>query len=193
MARKSAKQAKPRLSDRQARFVDEYVKDQNATRAYLRAGYKTNEQAARRAASRLLTNVDIRSEIDDKLSALREKVQEETGVSLNRVITEIAKGAFFDPRKFFHADGSPKAITELDDDTAAALAGMDVVEEKLGRGEEASSNFVRKYKLAERKGYLDMLMKHLGGYEADNRQKTDPLAELMALVWGEGSRLPVNG
>lgn len=43
---------------------------------------------------------------------------------------------------------------------------------------------------------LDMLMKHLGGYESDNEQKQPPLAEAIAAFVGKlhesgGSRLPI--
>lgn len=50
------------------------------------------------------------------------KVQRETGITLERTLREIAKGAFHDPRKFFDDSGALKPVTELDDDTAAAIA-----------------------------------------------------------------------
>jgi phage terminase small subunit len=48
---------KPGLSPKQARFVTEYLKDQNATRAAIRAGY--SRVTAKQQGSRLLTNADI--------------------------------------------------------------------------------------------------------------------------------------
>lgn len=51
------------LTPRQARFVREYLIDRNATQAYLRAGYRVSASVARRAASRLLTNVDVRAAV----------------------------------------------------------------------------------------------------------------------------------
>lgn len=52
------------LTDKQRRFVEEYLIDLNATAAYMRAYPKCNEGPARRAASRLLTNVDIQKCIE---------------------------------------------------------------------------------------------------------------------------------
>jgi phage terminase small subunit len=83
-------------------------------------------------------------------------------ISADRVLNEIAKLAFMDPRKFFNADGSPKEITELDDDTAASLAGMEVEEVYEGRGQDRKFvGHVKKFKLADKGINLERLGKHL--------------------------------
>ena len=179
------------LTDGQKKFVTEYLKDQNATAAYKRAGYKGQGRVAENAASRMLGFVGVRAEIDAGLSKLREKAEKDTGVTLERVINEIAKGAFFDPRAMFNEDGSPKAITDLADREASALAGFEMLEQFEGSGpDRVFVGHLKKFKLSERKAYLDMLMKHLGGYEKDNEQKTSPLVELLGIVHGSGSLLP---
>jgi phage terminase small subunit len=158
-------------------FIREYLKDPNGRRAAIAAGYSA--ASADSQASRLLKNVKVRAEIDKVEAERLAKVQEETGITLERTLREIAKGAFHDPRKFFDEAGNLKPITELDDETAAALAGFDVTEERE-RGEGGRSEVVgytKKVKLGDRKGYLDMLMKHLGGYKKDNEQQSKPAAE----------------
>lgn len=53
-------QTAPRLlNDRQQRFVDEYLKDLNATQAYRRAGYAGNANVCAVEAARLLRNPQI--------------------------------------------------------------------------------------------------------------------------------------
>jgi phage terminase small subunit len=47
-----------KLSDKQRRFVLEYMKDLNATQAAIRAGYSEKRQS--QAGHRLLTNVNVR-------------------------------------------------------------------------------------------------------------------------------------
>ena len=47
----------PKLTEKQKKFVDEYLIDLNATQAAMRAGY--SEKTARSIGQRLLTNVDI--------------------------------------------------------------------------------------------------------------------------------------
>lgn len=178
---KGADRVSKGLTPRQSLFVLEYLKDQNASAAYKRAGYTADGNAAESAAARLLRNVQVQEAIAEGLAKLRQRVEEETGISLKRVIEEIAKGAFFDPRKMFNEDGSPKQITDLPDAEASALAGFEVLEQFEGSGQDrVFVGYLKKFKLSERKGYLDMLMKHLGGYEQDNKQQAGSLAVLLA-------------
>lgn len=68
---------------------------------------------------------------------------------------EYARLGFFDPRNLFHEDGSPKPIQELDDDTAAVLAGLEVVEIREGKGDDRHSvGYLEKYKLADKRGTI---------------------------------------
>jgi phage terminase small subunit len=57
-----------KLNDRQRLFVAEYLKDFNATRSAIAAGY--SPKAARAVSSRLLTNANIKAEIDAKKTKL---------------------------------------------------------------------------------------------------------------------------
>ena len=164
--------ADKKLTPKQRRFVDEYLIDLNATQAAIRAGYSpktANEQGAR-----LLANVSIAKAIQEA----RDKQQERTEITQDRVLLEYARIAFFDPRKLFRSDGSPKPVEELDADTAAALAGLEVREEFEGAGENRTFvGYTKKYKLANKLGALDSLAKHLGmldgkGREPENEMQT---------------------
>lgn len=107
------------------------------------------------------------------LQQRRKVVIEKMELTTERTLREIARLAYVDPRKFFHADGTPKEITELDDDTAAALAGMEVTEEWVGSGKDrVKIGVTKKYKLADKNAALEKAMKHLGQYEQDNKQRS---------------------
>jgi phage terminase small subunit len=96
----------------------------------------------------------------------------------------------------FKADGEPLGIQDLDDETAAVVAGLDVLEETHGSGKERRVvGSIKKWKLADKKGALDMLMKHLGGYKVDNEQGSsgNVLADFMTNLAERGSRLPTKG
>ena len=98
-----------------------------------------------------------------RLNELQDKLCNRNMVTVERVLQEYARLGFFDPRKLFDDDGKPKNITELDDDTAAALAGLDVQEEWEGFGEDrVFVGYTKKYKLADKKGALDSMAKYLG-------------------------------
>ena len=153
------------LNEKQKRFVEEYLVDLNATAAAKRAGYSgktANEQGAR-----LLANVSIQSLIQEEKAKRSQRVE----ITQDRVLLEYARLAFFDPRKLFMENGKPKDINELDDDTAAALAGLDVMEEYEGTGENREFiGYTKKYKLANKLGALDSLGKHLGMFESRGQE-----------------------
>lgn len=157
------------LTEAKRRFVAEFVKDGNATQAAIRAGY--SEATAGQQGSRLLKDVRIKQAIEHAQKAIISQIQAETGITLERTLREIARLAFFDPRKMFDKDGKPLQIQDLDDDTAAAIAGVDVLEEYIGSGKDrVFVGLTKKYKLTDKKASLDMLMKHLGGFKEDNEQ-----------------------
>lgn len=160
------------LNPRQQRFVAEYLKDHRGGQAYLRAGYRCkSDEVAEACAARLLADARVRKTVDAWREQQIAKVAHETGITLERTLKELAKVAYHDPRKFFDADGNLKPIAELDDDTAAALAGFEVAEDVQGQGEQRRPvGVTKKVKQADRGRYLDMLMRHLGGYKADNAQ-----------------------
>lgn len=147
------------LTDKQRRFVDEYLVDLNATQAAKRAGYKDPN-----IGRQLITKNNVAEEIRKRKKELSEK----TGITQEMVLREYAKIAFFDPRKLFQDNGQPKDVTMLDDDTAGALAGLDVLEEYEGSGRDREFvGYTKKYKIADKLRALDALGKHLGLFDKD--------------------------
>lgn len=148
---------------KQQRFADEYLIDLNATAAYKRAGYAGTGNTAEVEGHRLLSNPKIRDYIASQQVALQAK----TGITQERVLAEFAKIAFLDPRKFYDASGNLIPIHLLDDDTAAALGGMDVVEmaggmKMDGNGPQHVPMHTKKIKIIDKKGALDSIARHLG-------------------------------
>lgn len=145
------------LTAKQEAFVIEYLVDLNATQAAIRAGY--SENTARFIGAENLTKPYIQAAI--------QKAQEErakrTEITADRVLKEYARLGFFDPRKLFDSEGKPIPIQDLDDDTAAAIAGLDVMEEYEGFGDNRTFvGYTKKYKIVDKKGALDSIAKHLG-------------------------------
>lgn len=149
------------LTAKQRRFVDEYLIDLNATQAAIRAGY--SEHTARSVGSENLTKPDISAAIE---AAMRER-QVRTEITADRVLQELARIAFFDIRKLYREDGSMKSMHELDDEAAAVLAGVDVVE-TLDKDVDAEGNVratpvhTKKAKIPDKVGALTLAMRHLG-------------------------------
>lgn len=61
------------LTPKQERFVAEYLKDLNATQAYIRAGYSKN--GAAQGAERLLRNVEIASAVAEGQARIAGKLE----------------------------------------------------------------------------------------------------------------------
>ena len=68
------------LSDKRARFVQEYVRDQNGTQAAIRAGYAPG--SAYVTASRLLRNAQVSAAVAEK----QEEMADELDLSRERVM-----------------------------------------------------------------------------------------------------------
>ncbi len=153
------------LTPKQQRFVEEYLVDLNATQAATRAGYSAktaNEQGAR-----LLANVSVAAVITEK-QKMREK---RTEITQDRVITELARIAFLDPRKVM--TWGPLGVvfspsSELSEDEARAVA-------------EASQTVTReggtiRVKLADKMAALKLLGEHLGMFSAKPSGDADDIA-----------------
>jgi len=106
---------RPHLNHRQERFVFEYLKDQNASAAALRAGYSARTKGTHAAAllRHPLVEERIRLGLADLYAGLNI-----TAVSLLR---QQARAAFFDPGKLFDAAGEPIPLGELDEEVRAVL------------------------------------------------------------------------
>jgi phage terminase small subunit len=171
-----------KLNQRQEEFVRQYLLDMNATAAYLRAGFRARGNSAEVNAARLLRNAQVAEAIE---KAMGERAQR-TKIDADRVLCELGKIAFLDVRKALNNDGSFKAVSELDDDVAAALASLDVVE--LG-GEQGV--VIRKVRLADKLRALELIGKHLGMFRERVEvagDKENPLTLLIRQVQGSAFR-----
>ena len=165
------------LSARQLAFAREYLVDLNGTKAVIRAGY--SERGADVQAVRLLADARIKALIDQGMADRAERNQ----ITADRVLQEVARLAFLDIRKAFKSDGTLLPLDQLDDDTAAAIAGLEVFEEYQGRGEDREFiGFTKKIKLADKKGSLELLMRHLGLLKDKVQLGVDPEDPLAALL-----------
>lgn len=149
--------AKGRLTPKQEAFVREYLLDLNATQAAIRAGYSA--KTAKTIGPRLLENVGVQ----EAITAGRMKTAERLELTREAVIRQYQRIGFSDPRKMFDANGQLKPITELDDDTAAAIQAFDVeMKATINEDGEPVSLPVAKIKIADRKTALDSIMKAQG-------------------------------
>lgn len=138
------------MTKNQKLFVDEYLIDLNATRAYKVAYPNIKKQrTAESAGNRLLSNVEVQSEINKRMKE-REK---RTEITQDKVIKELANLAFTDRTDIVTITSGRVIIQNFDDLTIeqrACIAG--VKETKFG----IEVSFYGKEKA------LEMLGRHLG-------------------------------
>jgi phage terminase small subunit len=170
-------------------FVEAFMSsDENVTAAALAAGFSPKSAASQ--GSRLLKHVKTQTLLNKRRAELVAKFQ----LTTEAVLKNLAQALYFDPRKMFREDGSLKAIHELDDDTAQALAGFEVTEEFSGRGEARGlSGYTKKVKWLDKNSARDQAMKHFGQYMKDNKQVGEAAANALGtlLAGMQKSSLPV--
>lgn len=161
------------LTDKQRLFCAEYIVDLNATQAAIRAGY--SEHTARQMGTENLSKPVISAEIE-RLKA--ERLQR-VGITADRVLIELARLAYSDPRKLYREDGSMKPPAEWDDDTAASVSAVET--EEHGGDDPAT---VRRVKRWDKKSALELLGKHLGIF-ADRDSKAPAAASSRVVIEGD--------
>ena len=157
-----------KLTEKQKAFVREYLVDLNATQAAIRAGY--SQKNAEHIAYQQLQKTTVSTAIQEALKARENRTQ----VTADRVVLELARIAFFDSRKLYEANGDPKPITALDDDTAAVLSQVDV-------SEQLDGSRIRRYRVSDKIKALELLGKHLALFTGQDSE-SDALARLDAIL-----------
>jgi phage terminase small subunit len=112
-----------------------------------------------------------------------ERALQKAKLSAERVLRELERAIFADPRKLYDERGRLKPIHLLDDDTAAIIASFDVEQPTAsGRAKGTAVSATTKVRLHDKLVAIDRAMRHLGLFERDNRQQTNPIALQVNLV-----------
>lgn len=141
------------LSYLERKFAEDYSVRRHPVRSAVMAGYPKESAAA--VTSMLLCKPHVRKAIEI-ISAQRER---RIAVTVENVVREYARIAFFDPRTLFDEHGAPIPIHELDDAAAAAIVGFEVDETEVNG---AITQRKYKYKLATKLPALEALGKSMG-------------------------------
>lgn len=186
---KAKREPPKKLTEKEARFVDEYMVDGNATQAAIRAGYSAKTAAAIGAENlrkpHIVRALDARRKV---LSAKAEWTAERVLATLGELLTaDIAD-------LYDEETGALKPVHEWPMAFRTGLvAGIDADEIFEGSGEDrAVIGITRKVKLADRTALLNMLGKHVL-VQAWNLKKTvthqiDPFQQIREEVQGTGLR-----
>ena len=157
-----------KLTPQQDKFVDEYLKDLNATQAAIRAGYSKKHPDV--AGSQLLSILKIQQAVQkrrDKLKASAE-IDQEWVLKRYKMLTDYSVG------DFFNDDGTMKPLSQIPKDKLYAVCGFKADTKQIdlgGDSQQVIETLIREFKLPDKKGVLDSIGKHLGMFEKDNEQR----------------------
>jgi phage terminase small subunit len=172
----------PKLTPKQAQFVQEYLIDLNATQAAIRAGY-----SPKRADEQGYENLR-KPEIQTALAAERQRLAATLQITPERVLQEYARLAFADLRRVASWDTEGVHFHDsaaLGDQDAAAIAEVHE-DTRIVATEQGEVRTVKKrLKMHDKKGALDSLAKHLKLFRDD----TTPLPDVHVHVHTARERL----
>lgn len=158
------------LTEKQRRFVDEYLIDLNATQAAIRAGYSV--KTAKDIGCQNLAKLNIQQAISEKMAERSKR----TGVNQDRIVLELAKIAFVNAADVIDSDdASIKAGATADDTAAIQSVKVKVIPTKEGEGVE------REIRLNDKLKALELLGKHLGMWN----DKLDVNVNIPVVISGE--------
>lgn len=162
-------------------FVDEYLScGRNGAHAYRTVWSHVKETTARSEAAKLLANPNVQEYLAQREAELLEALN----VNQLSVLGGLKKLGFFDIRKLFNKNGSLKAPHEIDDETAAALASIEVEELFAGSGKEREQvGWTKKVKVYDRGQNLERLGRTLGLFNADKSQTPAALPPRIEVVF----------
>jgi len=141
------------LTLKQSIFVDEYIKDKNALQAAIRAGY--SEASAGWRGCTLLKDPKVQAAIEDRLQAAQARSQ----VTVDRVLTELARIAFADITDIVSVEGGKVRVRDTRDlppETRKAISEIT---------ETGAAGGTIKVKLHDKIKALELIGRHLAMFK----------------------------
>jgi phage terminase small subunit len=144
------------LTDKQKLFCIEYCKNFNATQSYVNVYKTVNFNSARVQASRLLTNDNILSYIDELKKSLTSNLK----LEINDILENLTKIAFSDMGNYVEWGNNPNdGNSTVEDKNYAILKDSNLVDTALVT-EIQSTKAGLKIKLADKLKALGMLLEY---------------------------------
>lgn len=151
------------MNEKQKRFCEEYIKDFNGSAAARRAGYSHKGDKERAAV--LLNTPDVQEYLGELIQGIKERNE----LEVDQLIQELKRIAFSDMGEFYDENNKIRPVAEIDPEARAALETYQDDVSQLKYGEKRS----RRVRLASKLDAIEKLMRYLGAYERDNKQKSE--------------------
>lgn len=153
------------------RFAQEVARGKSQADAYRIAfnAERMKPDTIHKRASELMADGWVAGRVKE----LQGLAADEVVVDVKALLQEAKRLVFSDIRNIMKPDGTLKLPHELDADTAASVKSFKM--DEYGKVE---------YQFWDKNSAMERLFKHKGLFELDNKQKTDPLSDLLGTLKG---------
>ncbi len=147
-----------------------------------RAAYQTAYPKSRTWSIGAVHAACWRLAVDPKIKAyvaeLRAMIADVEIATVQRMVEELSYVALADPRQLLDEKGKVIPFHKLPEEVARAISSVKLT---VAKRDDGTSEALAEYevKFWDKGAAADKALKVLGGYGLDNKQRTDPLAELL--------------
>jgi phage terminase small subunit len=154
-----------KLTAREEKFCQEYVKRLNKTQAAIAAGY------SKKTAAQIGYENFIKHDIKDRIAEIQAEIKEKMGIDDHSVLTELASLAFWNAKDFIDGNNAIKDLSKMQKAKLKPVIGLKTTKRTVKVGDETETIVTTEIKLVDKRGALIDLGRHLGIFEEDNLQK----------------------
>lgn len=174
---KPEKTAYQKLKGKYRKYVDFRLEGCTGAEAVRRAGF--NFALPKQYAWEL----NQRPEIQAALAEREAEAMENAGISLTRTWMEIRRIAYFDPAKLVGEKGEHLPLHKIDEDTRAAISGVEVEELYDGTGRDKSRiGDVKRYRVASKLEANKLILQKKGEIVERHEDLTPPAPPVIQIV-----------
>ena len=155
------------LTIKQEAFCQAYIKLGDKTAAFREAyscSNMKNETIHVRACK-----LAVEYKISTRIAELQSEVKERNNITIDEIVTTLSDMLKFDIAELYDSNGSLKNIHSIPKKARMMIAQLDT-DQIVSKGQSIGT--VKKLKVFDKLSVVEKLMKHLGGYEKDNAQKS---------------------
>lgn len=149
------------LTPKQEAFAVAVASGMSQSDAY-RTAYPTSAKWLAKSVWERASALAADAKVQARIADLLKKAAESNDVTVERLLREMARLAFIDPRKLVGPGGAVLPLHELDEDTARAVASMEVSQDfEFTEDGKVPAGYTKKVKLWDKRASLEMLGRHL--------------------------------
>ena len=160
------------LTEKEERFCQNYVISGSQITAYRMSfdAESMNSNSIGVEACRLFANPKITLRIKE----IQKEAYERNKITIDELIQSMAGMVRFDIASLYNENGSLKSIHDMPLEARQMISELTSLDEfePDGSGGKTLVGYTKKVKTIDKLSAIEKLMKHLGGYEVDNKQRT---------------------